>query len=469
MSEPNAEVVEQLRQLLGDKGVRKQPDELMPDIVLKPQSTEQVSGILKLCSAAGQALVPLGGKTGLANGHMQTDSEIGLSLERMNAIEEIDALNRTMTVQAGCILQVAAEAAEEHQLLLPLDFGARGSATIGGNVATNAGGNMVIRYGMVREMVLGLEVVLADGTVVTSLNKMLKNNTGYDLKQWFIGAEGTLGVITRVVLRLRPQPKSQNTALLAVDDFDSVGKLLRWLDSHTAGTLSAFEVMWPEFYEFITRPGSVHKLPLPHGSAHYVLVETLGSNPESDAQSFETVLGEAMEQGLLSDAVLTHSQAERNALWEIRDDVLEFFKLGPIIPFDISVTIEKMESFISDIRTAMDQVNDSICVIFGHLGDSNLHVILGNTNAEEFDHEALQNLLYETVERYQGSVSAEHGVGFSKREQLPRSRNEAELQLMIAMKKMLDPNNILNPNKIFSADKIAATPSQNATVTGVQP
>jgi FAD/FMN-containing dehydrogenase len=456
MSDPNPEVVEQLRQLLGDKGVRTQPDPVMPDIVLKPGSTEQVSAILKICSTAGQALVPLGGKTGLANGHFQTGSELGLSLERMNAIEEIDTANRTMTVQAGCILQTAAEAAEEKELLLPLDFGARGSATVGGCVATNAGGNMVIRYGMARDMVLGLEVVLADGTIVTSMNKMLKNNTGYDLKQWFIGAEGTLGVITRVVMRLRPHPRSQNTALLAVDDFDSVGKLLHWLDGHTAGTLSAFEVMWPDFYEFITREESIHRVPLPHGSAFYVLVETLGSNPEADAESFETVLGEAMEQGLVSDAVLTKSQSERNALWEIRDDVLEFFKLGPIIPFDVSVTIEKMESFVRDIRAGMDKMPDPICIVFGHLGDSNLHVLLGSEDAEAFDYSALETLLYETVERYQGSVSAEHGVGLSKRAHLHRSRSEAELQLMIGLKKMLDPNNILNPNKIFPADKIAA-------------
>jgi FAD/FMN-containing dehydrogenase len=456
MSDPNPEVVEQLRQLLGEKGVRTQPDLVMPDIVLKPDSTEQVSAILKICSAAGQALVPLGGKTGLANGHFQTGSELGLSLERMNAIEEVDTANRTMTVQAGCILQTAAEAAEEEGLLLPLDFGARGSATVGGCVATNAGGNMVIRYGMVRDMVLGLEVVLADGTIVTSMNKMLKNNTGYDLKQWFIGAEGTLGVITRVVMRLRPHPRSQNTALLAVDDFDSVGKLLHWLDGNTAGTLSAFEVMWPDFYEFITREESIHRVPLPHGSAFYVLVETLGSNPEADAESFETVLGEAMEQGLVSDAVLTRSQSERNALWEIRDDVLEFFKLGPIIPFDVSVTIEKMESFVSDVRAGMDKMPDPICIVFGHLGDSNLHVLLGSEDTDAFDYGALETLLYETVERYQGSVSAEHGVGLSKRAHLHRSRSEAELQLMIGMKKMLDPNNILNPNKIFPADKIAA-------------
>ncbi len=456
MDEPDTQVVEQLRQLLGDSGVRLQADDVMPEVVVKPGSTAEVSEILKICHAADQALVPLGGKTGLASGHFRTGSEIGISLERMHAIEEIDPLNRTMTVQAGCILQVAVEAAGEEGLLLPLDFGARGSATIGGTVATNAGGNMVIRYGMMREMVLGLEVVLADGTIITSLNKMIKNNTGYDLKQWFIGAEGTLGVITRVVLRLRPEPKSQNTALLAVDDFSSVAKLLHWLDGNTAGTLSAFEVMWPEFYEFITREDSVHTAPLPHGSAFYVLVETLGSDPQADAESFENVLGGAMEQGLVADAVLTRSQAERNAIWEIRDDVLEFFKLGPIIPFDVSVTLDKVESFVSDIRSGVKQLNDPICIVFGHLGDSNLHVLLGNSDAGDFDYQALESLLYDTVERYQGSVSAEHGVGLSKREQLPRSRSAAELQLMVRMKKMLDPKNILNPNKLFAAEKISA-------------
>lgn len=450
-------LLEQLRDLLGEKGVREEADDILPDVILKPSGTEQVAQVLQLCSEAGQALVPLGGKTGLANGHFETGGEFGLSLERMNAIEEIDTANRTMTVQAGCVLQVAAEAAEEHDLLLPLDLGARGSATVGGNVATNAGGNMVIRYGMTRDMVLGLEVVLADGTVVSNLNKMLKNNTGYDLRQWFIGAEGTLGVITRVVLRLRPQPKSQNTALLAVEDFSSVAALLRYLDSHTAGTLCAFEVMWPEFYDFVTREGSLHKPPLPHGSGHYVVVETRGSEPEADAERFQAVLAGAMEEGLVDDAVLAQSQAERNAIWEIRDDVLSFFSLGPFIPFDISVTIDRMEAFVEDIRAAMAQHDDRICVFFGHLGDGNLHVNLGNTNFENFDHEAIQELLYGTVEKYAGSVSAEHGIGLSKREQLHRSRSDPELQLMMSLKKMLDPKNILNPNKIFPAEQLSAS------------
>lgn len=457
MSDNNDDILQQLRDILGEAGIREQPDDNMPDIVLKPGSTEEVSAILKVCHDHGQALVPLGGRTGLAGGHFETAAgEFGLSLERMNTIEEIDTVNRTMTVQAGCILQVAAKAAEEQDLLLPLDFGARGSATLGGNLSTNAGGNMVIRYGMTREMVLGLEVVLADGTVVTNLNKMLKNNTGYDLKQWFIGAEGTLGVITRAVLRLRPQPKSQNTALLAVDDFTSVANLLRFLDGRTAGTLSAFEVMWPEFYEYVTREGGLHKQPLPHGCAYYVLVETQGSEPSHDAERFEAVLGEAIEEGLVSDAVLTRSQSERNELWEIRDDVLCFFELGPFIPFDISVTLDKMEAFVEDIRAAANKKRDPICVFFGHMGDSNLHVSLGNRNLEDFDHHGLEQLVYETVEKYGGSVSAEHGVGLSKREQLGRSRSESELLMMARLKAMLDPGNILNPGKILPEEQVAA-------------
>ncbi len=456
MPDSNADVVQQLRDLLGEKGVREEPNDVMPDIIVKPATTDEVSGVLKICNAAGQALVPLGGKTGLAGGHFATGDEIGLSMERMSAIEEIDSDNRTMTVQAGCILQVAAEAAEEQGLLFPLDLGARGSATVGGNIATNAGGNMVIRYGMARDMVLGLEVVLADGTVITTLNKMLKNNTGYDLKHWFIGAEGTLGVITRVVLRLRPQPRSENTALLTAETFGDVSNLLRWLDARTGGTLSSFEVMWPSYYEYITREGYQHTPPLPHGSGYYVLVETLGSNPESDAERFEEVLGAALEEGLVTDAVIAKSGSERKALWEIRDDVLDLFNLGPIITYDISVTLDRMEAFVDDVRSQMDERPSPVCVIFGHLGDANLHVILGASDPADFDYDALQGVLYNTVQRFEGSVSAEHGIGVLKRDQLSMSRSPEELRLMHGMKNMLDPNNILNPNKIFAAEDVSA-------------
>ena len=455
MTAPNPELLAQLRELLGEQGVREEPHPFWPDIVLKPESTEQVSKVLKLCDEAGQALIPWGGKTGLVDGLHETAGELGLSLERMHAIEEIDELNRSCTVQAGCILQVATEACEEKGFLLPLDLGARGTATVGGNVATNAGGNRVIRYGMMRDMVLGLEVVLADGTVVSNLNKMLKNNAGYDLKQWFIGAEGTLGVITRVVVRLRQLPRSQNTALVACENFDSVTRLLGWLDANTAGTLSAFECMWPSFYNHVTRAGSLHTPPLAQGYPFYVLVETLGSSPAEDQQKFEQVLGEALENELMADAVIAKSQSERQALWEIRDDVLGFMALGPVALFDVSITVDHMPEFVAEVETYMNGIADSFNVTFGHLGDSNLHLTLGNTNPEAFDKAHIEATVYKLVEKYAGSVSAEHGVGLLKREHLHCTRSEVELQLMYRMKRMLDPNNILNPNKIFTADRVA--------------
>ncbi len=448
--------LESLTQLLGEKGIRREADDFLPEIILKPNSTEQVSGILKICHAAGQAIIPIGGKSGLTQAIHKTGDELGLSLERMNTIEEIDVHNRTMTVQAGCILQTAGEATEEEGLLLPLDLGARGSATIGGTVATNAGGNRVIRYGMMRDMVLGLEVVLADGTIVNSMNKMIKNNTGYDLKQMFIGAEGTLGVITRAVIRLRALPRSQNTALLAVSEFPALIKLLHYLDGHAGGALSAYEVMWPEYYEYITREGSNHTPPLPHGSRYYVLVETLGSDIDADAESFENMLGQAMEEELFEDAVLAKSQSERNAIWEVRDDVMELFSLGPMIPYDISVTLDNMEAFVDEVQAGMKAFDDPICVIFGHLGDCNLHIILGTKQPEAFDPHAQEELLYTIVGRYGGSVSAEHGIGLAKREHLHCSRNQDELALMCRMKQMMDPKNILNPNKILAADFVSA-------------
>jgi FAD/FMN-containing dehydrogenase len=450
-------IVNAMRKILGEKGVRDETNDLLPNIILKPESTEQVAAILKLCVEAGQAIIPIGGKSGLTQGIHKTGDELGLSLERMTSIEEIDVHNRTMTVQAGCILQIAAEASEESGLLLPLDLGARGSATIGGMVATNAGGNRVIRYGMMRDMVLGLEVVLADGTIVTSMNKLIKNNTGYDLKQMFIGAEGTLGVITRVVIRLRPQPKSQNTALLTVPNIPTLINLLHYLDGSAGGTLSAFEVMWPEFYEHITREGSNHTPPLPHGSQYYVLVETLGAEADSDGANFENMLGQAMEEELIEDAVLAKSQSERNAIWEIRDDVLELFNLGPLIPYDISVTLDRVEAFVDDVRAEMKVIEEPICVIFGHLGDCNLHVILGTKKPEAFNPQQLEELLYRIVARYEGSVSAEHGIGLAKREHLHCSRNPEELALMCRIKHMMDPKNILNPNKVLSADFISAS------------
>ncbi|MBI1197027.1 MAG: FAD-binding protein [Phenylobacterium sp.] len=417
-----------------------------PLAIVRPRSTEEVSRVLKAAHAAGAAVVPWGGRTGLVEG-AAAEGAIALSLERMNAVEAIDRTGSTMTVQAGCVLQAACDAADEAGLFLPLDLGARGSATIGGNISTNAGGNRVLRYGMMRDMVLGLEAVLADGTVVSAMNRLIKNNTGYDLKQLFIGSEGTLGVVTRAVLRLRPKPTSQNTAFLAVDGFDALPRLLRFLEAELSGALSAFEVMWPEFYELVTTEPAKGKPVLPHGHPYYVLVETLGAHPEADAERIETVLGEALEQGFIVDAAIAKSQAERDRMWALRDDVGQVARNGPIVTFDVSLPIPDMEAYVARVRADLTaRWPAATCVVFGHLGDGNLHVIAG-AGDRSLRH-AIEEVVYAPLRPIGGSISAEHGIGLQKKAFLDVSRSPPELALMRTLKTALDPKGILNPGKV---------------------
>ncbi|MFN3523017.1 MAG: FAD-binding oxidoreductase [Phenylobacterium sp.] len=419
-----------------------------PAAVVRPASTEDVSTVLRLANAAGAAVVPWGGRTGLVDGIYAQDA-IALSLERMNRIEEIDRDGATMTVQAGAPLQAAAEAAEAQGLLLPLDLGSRGSATIGGTVSTNAGGNRVLRYGMMREMVLGLEAVLADGTVVSALNPLIKNNTGYDLKQLFIGSEGTLGVVTRAVLRLRPAPASQNTAFLAVSRFEALPALLRRLERELAGGLSAFEVMWPEFYELVTTPPAAGAPVLPHGSAFYVLVETMGGDQETDAARLEDALAGALEEGLVEDAALAKSEAERRRMWALRDDVAQVARNGPIFTFDVSLKLSAMQAYLAGLREALvAKWPAASLVVFGHLGDGNLHLIVGVGDREA--REAVEDMVYDRLAEAGGSISAEHGIGLQKRAYLDRSRSPEEIALMRTLKAALDPRGVLNPGKVLA-------------------
>jgi FAD/FMN-containing dehydrogenase len=419
-----------------------------PVAIARPRSTEEVANVLRTASRAGVPVVPWGGRTGLVDGAM-ADGAIALSLERMNAIEEIDRTGSTMTVQAGCVLERACEAADAEGLFLPLDLGARGSATVGGNISTNAGGNRVIRYGMMRDMVLGLEAVLADGTVVPAMNKLIKNNTGYDLKQLFIGSEGTLGVVTRAVLRLRAKPASQNTAFLAVDAFEALPKLLRRVESELGGSLSAFEVMWPEFYELVTTEPATGRPILPPGHAFYVLVEALGAHPEADAERFEQVLAGALEEGVATDAVVAKSQAERDRMWALRDDVRQTARNGPTVVFDISLPISEMEPYLVEVRQALTgRWPKAALTVFGHLGDGNLHLIAG-VGDREARHE-VEEIVYRPLEARGGSVSAEHGIGLQKLAFLPTSRSPAEIALMRTLKAALDPKGVLNPGKVLA-------------------
>ena len=453
-------LIETLHALLGDKGVltgEALAEKLIPHgtpaALVRPQTTAELAQVVKLCQEAGQGIVPYGGLTGLVEATTSDQSEVAISLERMNQIEEIDVESRTMTVQAGVPLQVVQEEADKADLLFPLDIGARGSATIGGNVSTNAGGNRVIRYGMMRDQILGMEVVLADGTVVTSMNKIIKNNTGYDLKHLFVGAEGTLGIVTRIVLRLRPKPKSQQMAFVAVNTFSQVTRVLNLLDGALGGSLSAFEVLWKDYYKLVTSPPAEGRPPLAHDYEYYILVEALGGDSQSDEERFLSVLTQAMEEGTIIDAVVAQNQGERNAMWAIRDDVGQVAQNWPIFAFDISVPLNNMESYLIALRAELDdRWQDNTCMVFGHLGDGNLHIIVGMGESSAEAKKVVEEVVYRGLPERGGSVSAEHGIGVQKKAYLGMSRNADEIALMQMMKTALDPKGILNPGKIFSVE-----------------
>lgn len=422
-----------------------------PLAVVRPASTVQVAKVLRLASAAGVPVVPWGGRTGLVDGCV-ADGAVALSLDRMAAIERVDAAAGTLTVQAGCILQTACEAAAGEGLLLPLDLGSRGSATIGGNIATNAGGNRVLRYGMMREMVLGLEAVLADGTVIDAMNPLLKNNAGYDLKPLFIGSEGTLGVVTRAVLRLRPAPVSQDTAFIGVEHFDDLPRLLRRLERGLGGNLSAFEVMWADFHDLVTSAPARGRPPLEGRYPWYVLVESLGADPAIDAARFEACLGAALEDGEIADAVLARSKAEREAMWALRDDVAQTARNGPIVTFDVSLPIPAMNAYVGAVQAALaDHWPDlGPPLVFGHLGDGNLHIIARVPALTPEHRHMAEMIVYRPLASLGGSISAEHGIGLQKRDHLDLTRSPPEIALMRRLKAALDPRGILNPGKIIA-------------------
>lgn len=451
-------LLEQLAGLLGERGflqgdmLKDHPAcvALVPKALMRPASTAELSAAMKLCHGAGQAVVPQGGRTGLVGGQVAQGNEIIVSLERFNQIEELDLRSRTMTVQAGVPLQTIQEAAEERGLMFPLDLGARGTATIGGNIATNAGGNRVVRYGMTREMVLGLETVLADGTIVSSMNSVLKNNTGYDLKQLFIGSEGTLGIVSRAVLRLRPQARSQNTALLAVNEFEKLIELLGRADSALGGSMSSFEVMWGSFYEHVSNHGDGHRQPLPGGYAYYVIIEAMGGDREADDLRFATAMEDLFTSGLVDDAVLAKSNRERESIWEIRDDVEAVFSLYPMFLFDISVPLKHMESYVAELESQLKaKWPEQRSLIFGHLGDGNIHVIVAMGSDSPEARAEVSDIVYGGLRMRGGVISAEHGIGLEKKSYLPISRSPAEITLMQTLKKALDPKGILNPGKVI--------------------
>lgn len=423
-----------------------------PAALSRPRSTEQVADILKLASANGWPVTVVGGQTGTSGGAVPSDGGIALSLDRMNQVEEIDLLSMTMTVQAGCILQAAQEAAEAENAMLPLDLGARGSATIGGVIGTNAGGNRVLRWGMMRDMVIGLEVVLADGTVVSSMTKMIKDNAGYHWKHLMIGSEGTLGIVTRAVLRLRPLPTTHDTALVAIGDFAQAAALLRRLEVKLSGRLSSFELMWNDFYQQMTEAQRARRpRPLPDSHFCYALVEAMGGDAEGDGAQFERVLAAEIEAGNVEDVVIAQSAREREALWAVREDMeVGLEPLKPFTVYDISMALSDMGGFVDAVRPAVLGVfPDAQMLFYGHAGDGNLHIIIhvGPDGAQHAG--TVERIVYEEVRKVGGSISGEHGIGQSRLPYLALTRSDAEMQLMRTLKDALDPGHILNPGKLL--------------------
>lgn len=458
------DLLDQFRAIVGDNGVIAGADlALRPadwlgfstcqaKAVLRPRNTDEVAAIAQLCHEHGQTMIGTGGLTGLVHGTDATGADVQISFERMRGVVSVDPIGRTMLVEAGCPLQAVHEAAAEHGLLYPVDLGARGSCTIGGNIATNAGGNTVVRYGMTRDNVLGIEAVLADGTVVSSLNTLLKNNAAYDLKQLFIGSEGTLGLVTRAVLKLQPMPSSEATAIVALDSFEAVQQLFAQCGRRLGGLLSSFEVMWATHYELIAVQSGRHNPPLPGGHAYYAIVEATGTDPERDEGLFTEVMGELLEQGIAADAVIAASKAQRAAIWHVREDIEGLFMaMAPSCTFDVSLPIAAMDGYVGEVTASARREwgAETRVVTFGHLGDGNLHILVAPRPWDEALRHRVEELVYTPLRAIKGSVSAEHGIGLEKRDWLDVSRSPEEIALMRQLKHALDPKELLNPGKVL--------------------
>ena len=412
---------------------------------VRPGSTGEVASVLAACNRHRRPVVPMGGLTNLVQACQTEGAEVGLSLARMDRIEEVDPIAHTMTVQAGVTLREAQQAAADAGLYFPVDIGARDNCMLGGNVSTNAGGTKVIRYGMIRESVLGLEAVLADGTVISSMNQFIKNNSGFDLKHLFIGTEGTLGVVTRMVFRLCVEPASHNVALLAAENYADVVRLLDTVRGSLGGNLCGFEVMWNEFYRKATAPEGQQAPPLSRDFPFYAIVEAMGSDAERDATAFAEAMSVLIEKGVVVDGVVAKSGSERAAIWSIRHEVE--WLVRDALNFDVSLRIADVGDYVADIERGIKAAcPDAFIAAFGHLGDNNIHISV-LPNAEDAE-EGIKSCIYESLRPYGGAISAEHGIGVEKRRWLDISRTPQEVALMASLKRSLDPNNILNPGKV---------------------
>ena len=427
--------------------------------VVRPASAAQVAAIVKACANAKVSIVAQGGNTGLVGGSIPDDSghQVVLSLQRMSAVRSVDAANLTMTVEAGCILQTVQDTAEKAGFLFPLSLAAEGSCTIGGNLATNAGGTQVLRYGNARELCLGLEVVTAQGEIWHGLSGLRKDNTGYDLRDLFIGSEGTLGIITAATLKLYPLPTARLTAWAAVPSMQHAVTLLGLAQQHLGSGLTGFEVMGQFALSLVAKHYPQQRVPLWQGAPYCVLLENSDFESETHARSqFEKLLETAFENGCVTDAVVAENLTQAKALWHIRESIpLAQANEGLNIKHDISIAVSRIPEFVSTTDALLQSAIPGVRLVnFGHLGDGNLHYNVqapGDSEAQAFlrDCEAQVNtIIYDSVAHFDGSISAEHGVGSLKLDKLEHHKSPVALGMMRAIKQALDPQGVMNPGRV---------------------
>jgi len=462
-----ADLIDNLKAALGPKGWSLDPDEIAPHvddwrgryrgetpILLKPGTTEEVAAAVKLCAEAGVAITPQGGNTSLC-GAATPQGEVLITLKRMTAVREIDTDNDSMTVEAGCVLESLQNTAEEANRLFPLSLGSQGSAMIGGLISTNAGGVHVLRYGMTRELVLGLEAVLPDGTVWSGLTGLRKDNTGYDLKQLLIGAEGTLGIITAATLKLYPRPGRMELAFIGMNSVDDAVKFLGMAKQTSGGAVTAFEVMPALALEFVLGHVPNTRDPLESKHPWYVVCEMSFGRTEGARETMEAALEQGFEAGLLQDAAIAENEAQMQDFWRLRESIAEAERSqGLAVKHDVSIPVSKMPAFI-EIATKRinEEFPDGTVVAFGHVGDGNVHyniACLDPGAREGFMARAgeMSKRVYDTVDEFGGSISAEHGIGILKREELA-ARKPVDVKVMRAIKQAIDPKGIMNPRVLF--------------------
>jgi FAD/FMN-containing dehydrogenase len=462
------ELVERLKSIVGEKYAVTDANDIAPyvteernlfhghsPLILRPGSTAEVSAICKVAAEHRIALVPQGGNTGLVGGQTPHHGEVVISMRRMDKIREVDTASNTMTVEAGVILQNAQLRASEVDRLFPLSLGAEGSCTIGGNLSTNAGGTAALAYGVAREMALGLEVVLADGRILNGLSKLKKDNTGYDLRNLFIGAEGTLGIITAATLKLFPKPRAVETAFVGLKSPADALRLLEISRDEAAGSLTSFELLADIAVEFSVRHGIDVRHPLSGKHPWYALMELSSSRDDARA-ALEAILARGMEDGIVDDAVIAANLSQRSAFWKLRDEMSAAQKPeGGSIKHDVSVPVAAVPDFIAEANAAVVKLMPGARPVpFGHLGDGNIHYnvsqpVGGNTADFMARWHEVNAVVFAIVLRMGGSISAEHGIGVLKRDELPEVKDKVAIELMRGIKAMLDPLGIMNPGKVL--------------------